>query len=170
MQKLLLIIFSLCILNFANSCSYAKAEKVRHRHIKQDDVYVSQLEKTSMENSSKRPSAHSCPNCLYKTENVEYDSTTDRLRLEAIKRQILSKLGLRQKPNVTYSLPKEIVLETIYRAEEDSGYTKKEEYTSTTSMRTNYETVDADDFYGRTSEIISFAEQGLYIFSRYILT
>lgn len=164
MQKLILVIFSLYIMNFVNSCSYVKAEKVRHRHVKQEDVYVSQLEKTSMENSSKRPGHLSCPNCIYKTAaDPEEESTTDNLRLEAIKRQILSKLGLKQKPNVTYVLPKEVVMETIYRAEETSGFSRnfdKEEYPSTTSMRTNYETVDADDFYGRTSEIISFAEQG----------
>ncbi|KAH8391466.1 hypothetical protein KR215_011382, partial [Drosophila sulfurigaster] len=42
---------------------------------------------------------------------------TDRVRLESIKRQILSKLGLSQKPNVSHPLPKQFIWETIYRAD-----------------------------------------------------
>lgn len=45
----------------------------------------------------------------------------DDLRLEAIKHQILSKLGLRNRPDVNRtmaSVPKRLALETIYRAEQ----------------------------------------------------
>lgn len=39
------------------------------------------------------------------------------MRLESIKHQILSKLGLKHKPNVTHPLPKEFIWDTIYRAD-----------------------------------------------------
>lgn len=137
------------------SCTMVSAERVRHHHVKIDEP--SQIERNHHEDSSKNPSL-SCPNCLYEDEKSE----TDKLRLEAIKRQILQKLGLRQKPNVTHSLPKEVIWETLYRAgDDDSDFLKKfDESFSTTSARSTMETVDVDDFYGRTSEIIAFAEEG----------
>lgn len=121
-----------------------------------------------------------CPNCLHKSHHQQSSTTTsksetDNLRLEAIKRQILSKLGLRQKPNVTHSLPKEVVMQTLYRAEDNRDFFENENgggkgghhqhqedaMLSTTSARTTAaEQMDVDDFYGRTSEIISFAEEG----------
>lgn len=42
----------------------------------------------------------------------------DEFRLEAIKAQILSKLGLKSKPHVTHTVSRDIVLETIQRAKE----------------------------------------------------
>ncbi|KAL3270527.1 hypothetical protein HHI36_021066 [Cryptolaemus montrouzieri] len=133
-------------------------ERVRH-HSHDEDIYVSQLE----ENLSGKKTA-SCPNCVYRSSNRNQKVDTDNLRLEVIKKQILSKLGLRNKPNVTYSLPREVVLETLYRAENSeffSMYNHDEDVISTTSARADaQEQTDVDDFYGRTSEIISFAEQG----------
>lgn len=131
-------------------------ERLRH-HSHADDIYVSQLE----ENLNSKKSS-SCPNCLNrngKDQKVE----SDNLRLEVIKKQILSKLGLRDKPNVTYSLPREVVLETLYRAENSEFFStyRDEDFVSTTSARTDtQDPMDVDDFYGRTSEIISFAEEG----------
>ncbi|KAH8292608.1 hypothetical protein KR054_005532 [Drosophila jambulina] len=43
--------------------------------------------------------------------------TSDHIRLESIKRQILTKLGLTHKPNVSHPLPKQFIWETIYRAD-----------------------------------------------------
>ncbi|XP_071443075.1 lateral signaling target protein 2 homolog, partial [Hetaerina americana] len=71
----------------------------------------------------------------------------DNIRLEAIKHQILSKLGLKSKPNVTSPIPRSVVLETLYRAEETRGF-----------MDPTRPPEPEDDFYGRTSEIITFAE------------
>lgn len=150
-------------------------ERVRHHHgggkQEQEDIYVSQLEKTAMEDTSRRPSS-TCPNCLYKN-TPETKTANDNLRLEAIKTQILSKLGLRQKPNVTHSLPKEVIMQTLYRAEDSqNAFSNMSEDTPTTSTRTaGLETVDVDDFYGRTSEIISFAEKGkiFYYDKKYFL-
>lgn len=145
------------------SCTIVSGERVRHHHTKIGETHP-QLEKSRFEDSSKNPIL-SCPNCLYENEINREKLETDKLRLEAIKKQILQKLGLRQKPNVTHSLPKEIIWETLSRAEdENSDFLRnfdREETFSTTSDRSNsMETVDVDDFYGRTSEIIVFAEEG----------
>lgn len=40
------------------------------------------------------------------------------MRLESIKYQILMKLGLKQKPNITSSVPKHVIMETLYRADD----------------------------------------------------
>ncbi|KAH0807644.1 hypothetical protein GEV33_015147 [Tenebrio molitor] len=141
-----------CLYLLCSSLTPAGGERLRHRR-PDDDVYVRQLE-DALEEGGKA----ACPNCVYK--NAEADG----LRLEAIKRQILTKLGLRHKPNVTHSLPKEVIMETLSRAEDNSDFLRNsnsEENVATTSARTaTAEAMDFDDFYGRTSEIISFAEQG----------
>lgn len=41
------------------------------------------------------------------------------MRLESIKYQILMKLGLKQKPNITNTLPKHVIMETLYRADDN---------------------------------------------------
>ncbi|XP_045466196.1 inhibin beta chain [Harmonia axyridis] len=132
-------------------------ERLRH-HSHSEDVYVSQLEENL---GSKKMS--SCPNCVYRNGIKDHKVESDNLRLEVIKKQILSKLGLRDKPNVTYSLPREVVLETLYRAENSEFFNtyRDEDFVSTTSARSeSKDQMDVDDFYGRTSEIISFAEEG----------
>lgn len=146
------------------NCTVFNGERVRHHHggKQDDDVYVSQLEKTAMEDISKVPTL-SCPNCSYKTAEAKTDA--DKWRLDAIKGQILSKLGLKKKPSVTHSLPKDVIMQTLYRAEDNRDFfknlTREEEEMQTTSARTSSVDVgDVDDFYGRTSEIISFAEEG----------
>lgn len=40
------------------------------------------------------------------------------MRLESIKYQILMKLGLKQKPNITTTLPKHVIMDTLYRADD----------------------------------------------------
>ncbi|XP_068154253.1 inhibin beta chain [Drosophila tropicalis] len=53
-----------------------------------------------------------------KTNRNHYNiAPSDRVRLESIKRQILTKLGLTQKPNVSHPLPKQFIWETINRAD-----------------------------------------------------
>lgn len=90
-----------------------------------------------------------CPNCLLEGEEV-VERRREELRLEAIKRQILSKLGLAARPNVSSAaLPRELVLETVNRAEE--GTTLRPE------LQTNPPLQDGAD---ETSEIIAFAEPG----------
>lgn len=135
----------------------------------------------------------------------------DDLRLEAIKHQILTKLGLRARPDVNRTLatvPRHLALETLYRAEAqtpprysdrsrvdyESEYPgeflyggdeysyrnldqRPEETTTTegnarTTARSHYQGYDdvqeeLDDFYARTSEIITFAEPGEYTTEMY---
>lgn len=43
------------------------------------------------------------------------------MRLESIKYQILMKLGLKQKPNITNTLPKHVIMETLYRAKDTNS-------------------------------------------------
>lgn len=169
-----------------------------------------------------RQSAHhhrTCPGCphqhVHTIHRKEIGPSPDDLRLEAIKHQILTKLGLRNRPDVNKTLaqvPRHLALETLYRAEaqpspeypdirntlHDNNKRKhKDEYgqffyasdeysynrnvnqaeesmtegvTSTESFReSGYEDyrgtdVEMDDFYARTSEIITFAEPGKFIF------
>ncbi|KAH8269785.1 hypothetical protein KR018_005518 [Drosophila ironensis] len=58
-------------------------------------------------------------NNFYKKTNQQHYNIvpSDLIRLESIKRQILTKLGLTHKPNVTDPLPKQFIWETIYRAD-----------------------------------------------------
>ncbi|XP_076681039.1 inhibin subunit beta [Andrena cerasifolii] len=125
--------------------------------------------------------------------------TPDDLRLEAIKHQILTKLGLSARPDVNRTLatvPRHLALETLYRAEaQSSRYPERsrsehenessseflyggDEYSyrnldqqQDTSTDENarvgyrehedqYTQEEMDDFYARTSEIITFAEPG----------
>lgn len=148
------------------SCNIVSGERVRHHHTKKTENHP-QLEKIRiMEDSSINPVLN-CPNCQFKNEIDRERLETDKLRLEAIKKQILQKLGLRQKPNVTNSLPKEIIWQTLYRAEDEnsdflSNFDREENFSTTSDRSSTLETVDVDDFYGRTSEIIVFAEEGKY--------
>ncbi|XP_014481279.1 PREDICTED: inhibin beta chain [Dinoponera quadriceps] len=127
----------------------------------------------------------------------------DDLRLEAIKHQILTKLGLRSRPDVNRTLatvPRHLALETLYRAEaqtpprysdrsrvdyeseypgeflyagDEYSYRNLEQRTeeatttegnarTTSRSHQGYDDVqeELDDFYARTSEIITFAEPG----------
>jgi inhibin beta len=106
-----------------------------------------------------------CPNC------VQPEQKRDEIRLETIKRQILSKLGLKEKPNVTSPVPREVILETLYRAEETGGqqdgggglvtqHVLYDDDSSPAPSSTRPPESEPDDFYGRTSEIIAFAEPG----------
>ncbi|CAD6233331.1 GSCOCG00007140001-RA-CDS, partial [Cotesia congregata] len=166
-----------------------------------------------------RQSAHhhrTCPGCphqhVHTIHRKEIGPSPDDLRLEAIKHQILTKLGLRNRPDVNKTLaqvPRHLALETLYRAEaqpspdypdirntlhdnnkrqhnideygqffyasDEYSYNRNvnqaeesmtEGVTSTESFReSGYEDyrgtdVEMDDFYARTSEIITFAEPG----------
>lgn len=71
-------------------------------------------------------------------------------RLEVIKQQILSKLGLRARPDVSAALPRAVALDTLYRAGE----------VRPAPASTTLPDAEPDDYYGRTSEVIIFAEPG----------
>ncbi|KAG8313092.1 hypothetical protein J6590_010186 [Homalodisca vitripennis] len=114
-----------------------------------------------------------CPNCVSHHHPHQHHSTKHHrrqdkpptlpsqqsLRLEAIKTQILSKLGLSAKPNITLTVSRKVVQDTIERAEAVEGV---EEETAPPTTRVPQEVSEPDDFYGRTREIITFAEPGRY--------
>lgn len=105
-----------------------------------------------------RPEARHCPNCVH-PRSVPDARALETLRIEGIKQQILSKLGLRAKPNVTSSIPREVLLQTLYRSEEDRELLQKQREEQLRSGGHEQQLVD-DDYYAKTSEIISFAEPG----------
>lgn len=117
-----------------------------------------------------------CPNCMHQTttarpegsrrsissssneaekqqQQQEQQQSVDGLRIEAIKQQILNKLGLKQKPNITTTIPREVILETLWRADEGKDALDFH-------IPGNNPKSEADDYYARTSEIITFAEPG----------
>lgn len=91
-----------------------------------------------------KKSKATCPNCVMDLNNAEIQArsnkirarfqspkstfkipaptfksiNTDSLRLEAIKQQILSKLGLKSKPNITHEFSKQTILNTLSRADD----------------------------------------------------
>ncbi|KAK0084429.1 hypothetical protein PV325_007023 [Microctonus aethiopoides] len=165
-----------------------------------------------------------CPGCphqhIHTIHRKEIGPSPDDLRLEAIKHQILTKLGLRRPPDVNKTLaqvPRHLALETIYRAEaqppgptdsrdtihdrrqhvdeygeffyagdeysyrnvDQSEESMTEGATSTESFNVGggggdgggYDDdrtadIEMDDFYARTSEIITFAEPGEFDFKK----
>nr|CAD7430843.1 unnamed protein product [Timema monikensis] len=117
-------------------------------------------------NEKKTESHHSSKTLQSKSEHEDEDtflSDDDSVRLESIKRQILSKLGLISKPNISSSIPREVVLQTLGRANVIKGSVEIGErqhdiiYQSPPEELLSPE-VEIDDFYGHTSEIITFAE------------
>uniref|UniRef100_A0A1B0GID9 TGF-beta family profile domain-containing protein n=2 Tax=Lutzomyia longipalpis TaxID=7200 RepID=A0A1B0GID9_LUTLO len=84
---------------------------------------------------------------------------SDALRLEAIKQQILTKLGMAAPPNLTHALPKQLAMETLFRAQEAPMDTKRARRLAD----------EPDDFYGRTQEIIEFADRGGIINGQHLL-
>lgn len=108
----------------------------------------------------------------------EIRQLSDHNRLEAIKQQILLKLNLSEKPNVKSSIPKQFILDTLDRAgasdfkssmmmmQSDNNGNFDAENLQHLKNESKYdekdgdEDTEVDDFYGKTKEIISFAEKG----------
>lgn len=126
---------------------------------------------------------------ISQTEN-EIRQLSDHNRLEAIKQQILLKLNLREKPNVTSTIPKQFILDTLDKAgASDFKYSMmmmQSDNSDSSDSSLDVETLqhlrhggindsltddengnfdaqedgEFDDFYGKTKEIISFADKG----------
>lgn len=102
-----------------------------------------------------------CPTCYF-------ERNSDEIRLEAIKLQILSKLGLKEKPTITLPVPRDVLIETLSRAGDQTltGDLLAGEDEVRKKMEKEAEVEEGtlesepDDFYGRTSEIITFAQPG----------
>lgn len=90
----------------------------------------------------------SCPEC-----DISDRQQAARLKLQAIKQQILSKLQLQDRPNITAPLPRKVALEALRQAQgEQQGPGEP--------LNPGEEDAPRDDYYARTSEIIAFAEPG----------
>lgn len=124
----------------------------------------------------------------YAAEENEIPRLSDKSRLESIKFQILLKLGLENKPNVTFPLPKQFIVDTLSRSGDtmmnyimelqsetkDSHDSRLDQFQPQINNESYAESHAAkdlnelpmdddqelDDFYGRTREIITFAERG----------
>lgn len=127
--------------------------------------------------------------------NQQLPQLSDHGRLEAIKFQILLKLGLKNKPNVTSSLPKQFIFDTLrrsgdptlnwndytmlFQSSDNNLETRDLVLDQLQQLKVNNDSVvddlkaeefkeppqpeddqEFDDFYGRTREIITFAEKG----------
>lgn len=142
----------------------------KHQHPHQDTRHSAQPELQLLPSSQLEripPLPSDCPNCIQRDQRRDRTQNSDVIRLETIKRQILSKLGLKEKPNVTAPVPREVIMETLYRAEETgdqqdgSGSDARiMDDDSAGPASTRAPESEPDDFYGRTSEIIAFAEPG----------
>ena len=139
------------------------------RHSDKASFFPSRRHRRGNEASKIPPPQKLCPSCqpppasITETELLSADS----VRIESIKRQILVKLGLHAKPNVSSVPSRDFILETLIRAEQsldvDTGTTSSSMPTTATTHRIEATTVDPsveDDFFGKTSEIIAFAERG----------
>jgi len=109
---------------------------------------------------------------------------SDTNRLEAIKQQILLKLGFKNKPNITNTLPKQFAIDTLRRtgdptfnfdqhatlllqAGDVSSFDVMEQLNQLKEGNASHvnetqqeDDNDFDDFYGKTREIIIFADRG----------
>lgn len=124
-------------------------------------------------------------------EKNEMSQLSDHSRLEAIKFQILLKLGLKNKPNFTSSMTKQFILDTLRRSGDpvlhtnelkmmfqssdskddvvlsqlikqkthNHSKTEDERAESVPETQSDFDE-EFEDFYGRTREIIAFAEKG----------
>lgn len=148
------------------------------------------------------PSAKSSLSSEYSRKNMEEISSSnqqipqlsDHSRLEAIKYQILLKLGLKNKPNVTSSIPKQFIFDTLRRSGDptlnlndytmflqssDALETRDLVLDQLQQLKVSNDSIVDDlkatedfkesppeddqefhDFYGKTREIITFAEKG----------
>jgi hypothetical protein len=114
------------------------------------------------------------------TSSPQMPQLSDHGRLEAIKLQILLKLGLKNKPNVTSTLPKQFIYNTLNLSGEDRVVYKTVETKEAADVVVDSMQLqdpdeiqleelrdsapeaeqEIDEFYGRTREIITFAEKG----------
>lgn len=99
-----------------------------------------------------RPGDAECPGCDRTPHTRIERSKLDHLRLDLIQRDILYKLGLRDRPpNITASVPRDVLIRTLVRAR------------ATTNLPTGQQpTADFEDGKARTSEIIAMARPGQF--------
>jgi len=92
----------------------------------------------------------SCPSCRMQADYLKSADPDEvkRLRLEVIKQQILSKLRMSDRPNIT--VPRTAIPRPLADDSPPDVYLQPQ-------VETN---LNIDDFYGRTTQIIIFPEAG----------
>ena len=105
---------------------------------------------TSLEEAATEPEISApCPGCLRRrTEQQLSEEELKTLRIEYIKQQILEKLRMTEPPNVTVPRPA-VLPEPLLRSEVTRGHEHQA-----------VEQENEDDFYGKTTEVIVFADEG----------
>lgn len=119
------------------------------------------------------PTSHNQPNCV--GCHLKSPQLAVQLKVEAIKEQILSKLHLKSRPNITQSMPAELVAEALRRArlhemrrqerpwQRRARHNRRHDKLHEEMMREQQnqpQMMTNDDYYGKTSEVIAFAEPG----------
>ena len=117
------------LLKFMNHHKKHKKHEKKKKHQKIEPVIPLNSPPTTIEtlppedNNMERESRNHHPDDFdqYIQEKTMPLSAGDTIRLEAIKLQILSKLGMKSKPNITLKLSREVIIETLYRAKETNS-------------------------------------------------
>ncbi|XP_018012955.1 inhibin beta chain [Hyalella azteca] len=93
-----------------------------------------------------------CPQCFHRSQPPVSLMPADMhaLRLTAIKTQLLNKLRLQHRPNVSLDVPRQVLLETLQRSGDQP----------VTNQLSSENLQDEDDVLPVTSEIITFASPG----------
>ena len=95
-----------------------------------------------------------CPGCGRAHHTQLERSRLDQLRLDLIQRDILYKLGLRDRPpNITETVPRDVLIRTLVRARANTNLPTGQQQSAD----------DFEDGKARTSEIIAMARPGQYI-------
>lgn len=103
-----------------------------------------------------RDTVRPCAGCITPVPKSEQEKRTiDKLRIDAIKVQILSKLGLKERPDINSSaIPRDMVFEALRRAEPTINMQG--------SITDRKRDQNSDDYFGRASEVFMFAESGKF--------
>lgn len=117
--------------------------------------------------------SHKVDSSTRMSAKAESRQLSDYNRLEEIKKQILLKLSLNEKPNVTSTISKQFILNTIYQAgasnlkypmmmmQSDDVAENLQHFNKSKENKFEEDDEEAkDDFYAKTKEIIIFSERG----------
>ncbi|XP_076361281.1 LOW QUALITY PROTEIN: inhibin beta B chain-like [Tachypleus tridentatus] len=115
----------------------------------------SSSERNNNFNSSNSVHLNSCRQCVSVTDHEE----ARRLKMEAVKNQILSKLQLQERPNMTNPLPRNVLLQVLQHT---YNHDLAEDSLQDQSIPDDIDGMseEKDNYYGRVSEIVVFSEPG----------
>jgi len=137
--------------------------------IKLAEIYSSnEFKSQTLKDKNETINLNSCINCAKVNHRLAI-----KLKLDAIQKQILSKLKLKTRPNVTLNVSKELLREAVQRlSDQELTSTSKSPNEETTladredmsmannDIQSNDITASSEEYYGKLSEIIIFPEPG----------